>query len=403
LEERLRICHLGKFYPPATGGMESHVRTLARAQAELGAEVRVVCVNHLDRRGRDVTWSALAQTPTVEEWDGPVRVTRLGRRASLARLDLCFDLPGLLARLGRSGMDLLHLHLPNPTMLLALAVLRPRVPLVVTYHSDVIKQKVLGLALRPFEHFALRLARMILTTSPVYPEGSQLLQQYRAKLESLPLGIDLSPYLHPSASALEHARQLGGEHGEPLWLAIGRLVYYKGLHNAIRALALVSGKLMVVGHGPLEQELKQLAEAGGVSGRVIWRPRLGEDELVGAYHAATAFWFPSNERSEGFGLVQVEAMASGCPVINTAIPGSGVAWVSPHERTGLTVAVNDPGALASAARRLEEPGMRERLGAAARQRAREEFGAGLMARRSLDCYRKVLGGARAARPGALAV
>src|SRR5258708_11142593 len=85
----LRICHLGKYYPPATGGIETHVRTLARAQAELGADVHVVCVNHLDRNGKDATWSALAATDTVEELDGPVRVTRLGRRASRARLHVC--------------------------------------------------------------------------------------------------------------------------------------------------------------------------------------------------------------------------------------------------------------------------------------------------------------------------
>src|SRR5262249_30806399 len=127
----LRVCHLGKFYPPAAGGIETHLRALARAQAELGARVEVLCVNHRDGRGRDVTWERFAATPTVTEWDGPVRVVRVGRRASLARLDLCPGLPRHLTRLGRGGADVLHLHVPNPTMLLGLAAMRPGPPLVI--------------------------------------------------------------------------------------------------------------------------------------------------------------------------------------------------------------------------------------------------------------------------------
>ncbi len=388
---RIRICHLGKFYPPANGGMETHVRTLARAQADLGAEVHVVCVNHLDAVGRDVTWSTFARTETTEEYDGPVRITRLGRRASVARLDVCPGLPGMLAACRRPAVDLLHLHVPNPTMLLALAVLSPRSPLVVTYHSDVVKQKLLRHAVWPFEYRILRRAAVILSTSAMYPPGSATLQRHIGKVRALPLGIDLGPYLTPSPAAREHARRMGEEYGKPLWLAVGRLVYYKGLHNAIRALREVPGKLLVIGQGPLGGELRRLAAEMGVAERVIWRERAGEDELIGAYHAATALWFPSTDRSEGFGLVQVEAMASGCPVINAAVPHSGVSWVSRDGATGLTVPVNDPEALARAAVRLvEEPGLRERLATGAVRRAVNEFDQALMGRRSLDVYHGVL-------------
>jgi rhamnosyl/mannosyltransferase len=371
--------------------MEAHVRTLARAQAALGAEVRVVCVNHRDRAGRDVTWEGFARTRTAEEADGPVRVVRAGRLGSLARLDLCPGLPRLLRRQQAEGVDVLHLHVPNPTMLLALAAARPRVPLVVTYHSDVVRQRRLRLLLRPFEHLAFRRAGGIVTTTPVYAAGSDVLRGYRDKLGVLPFGIDLAPYLRPGPEVTAQAEALWAAHGRRLWLAVGRLVYYKGLHNAIRALAAVPGKLLVVGDGPLEGELRRLAGTVGVADRIIWRSHLAPDELSAAYHAATALWFPSNARSEAFGLVQVEAMASGCPVLNTAIPCSGVAWVSRHEETGLTVPVNDPDALARAANRLlTEPGLRERLSGNASRRAREEFDAGLMAQRSLALYRRVL-------------
>ncbi len=124
---------------------------------------------------------------------------------------------------------------------------------------------------------------------------------------------------------------------------------------------------------------------------MLWCGRLKDEQLVGAYQAAAALWFPSNARSEAYGLVQVEAMASGRPVINTTIPDSGVSWVSRHEESGLTVPVNDPAALAGAARRLlSERGLRDRLGRQARVRAQEEFADDLMGRRSLDLYHRVL-------------
>ena len=124
----------------------------------------------------------------------------------------------------------------------------------------------------------------------------------------------------------------------------------------------------------------------------MWKPYLSAAELIGAYRAATALWFPSNARSEAFGLVQVEAMASGCPVLNTAIPASGVAWVSRHEESGLTIQVNDPAALAAAANRLlHEPGLRERLAATGRERAQREFDHRVMAERCLEVYRQVVG------------
>jgi glycosyltransferase involved in cell wall biosynthesis len=387
-----RVCHLGKYYQPAAGGIESHVRTLAHAQADLGLAVRVYCINH--RAG-----------PTAVEADGPVEVTRFGRSGSLGKLDVC---PDLGARLARVEADILHLHVPNPTMILGLLRARPGKPVVVTYHSDLIRQRVLGPLFRPAERLAYRGVRAILTTSPPYPGGSSFLRPYADRLHVLPHGIDLQPYLDPSPDDQERAARLRAEHAGdgPLWLCAGRQVYYKGFLGAVRALTRVRGRLVLVGDGPEQPALRAEARRLGVLDRVVFAGALPHYlDLVPYYLAADAFWFPSNARSEAFGLVQVEAMASGCPVINTAIPHSGVAWVSRHDREGLTVPVDDPVALAEAARRvLDEPGLRDRLADAARARAVAEFDHRVMAGRSLDVYRRVLAGggvAPAAAPPAL--
>jgi rhamnosyl/mannosyltransferase len=284
-------------------------------------------------------------------------------------------------------------------MLLAYALACPTLPLVVTHHSDVVRQRLLRYALGPFRRIVYTRAQRVLTTSPGYAAGSVELRPYAAKVADLPLGLDLTPHLDPSAAALGHAAARKEKYPGPLWLAVGRLTYYKAFDVALEALARVPGTLMIVGTGPLETDLRARAQRLGVADRVVWTGYATPDELAGAYHAATALWFPSNARSEGFGLVQVEAMASGCPVINAAVPHSGVTYVSPDGLTGLTVPVDDPAAFAAAARRLlDEPGLRTRLGRAGRERAAAEFDHLVMARRSLDLYAEVLSPAAAPRP-----
>jgi glycosyltransferase involved in cell wall biosynthesis len=380
--ENRHIYHLAKYYPPVPGGIETHVQTLARAQAALGAKVHVICIN-----GTTKAIHGIQATETTEEMDGEVRVTRMGRAVTLARFDLCPQLPQFLAKTVRGDGAIVHLHTPNPSMLMAMQGWRPQAPLVITHHSDIIKQRVLKYALRPFEHQVYSQASKILTTNAQYIQGSKFLRLYGDKVDFLPLGLDIQPYTRPNLASRQFAVQLRQRFGStPIWLAVGRLVYYKALHVAIQALAYVPGILYVIGAGPLEAELKALALELGVSDRVVWHGQATADELAGAYQAANALWFPSNARSEAFGLVQIEAMASGCPVINANIPCSGVTWVSRHDQEGLTVPINDPGALALAARRLlYERDLRERLAYGSRQRA-QDFNDLNMAQRSFHHY-----------------
>ena len=398
----LRICHLGKYYPPAPGGIESHVQTLAVAQALQGGgevDVRVICVNHSDRRGRDVTWSRYGTTRTIQEADGDVRVTRLGRSATVARLDICPSLPWIIKALNHDPVDILHLHTPNPTMVLMVAsLLRTQdTPLVITHHSDIVRQRVLRVLHDPFERMVYARAATILASSLDYVQGSPMLHLHREKVAVLPMGIDLTPHLQPSPGALAFEAKLRRQcerHG-PIWLTVGRCVYYKGLPTAIEALQYVAGTLIVIGRGPLEGASRN-AQQLQVQERIVWLGHTNRDELIGAYRAAAALWFPSSARSEAFGLVQIEAMANACPVINTDIEHSGVTWVSPNEQTGLTVRVNDAKALAAAAARLvAEPELRERFAREAQRRARREFGDAIMARRSLAAYRRILADADA--------
>jgi glycosyltransferase involved in cell wall biosynthesis len=386
----LRICHLGKFYPPAPGGIETHVKALAKAQAELGAEVEVLCVNHAAATGQDISWTHFGRSDDQSNWDEKVLVRRVGRIAGAGRYELCPSLWGALRRVARTA-HVIHVHAPNATMFVALLGRRLKGRLVVTHHSDILRFPSLARAFTPIERRVLDRAALVLSDSEQYIVGSPVLRSVAHKVRALPLGLDLAPYLDPAEDSERFAKELIERHGAPLWLSVGRLVPYKGLAFAIRALERVPGKLIIVGDGPLKDSLRALTAELGLTERVVWLNRLNDAQLVGAYRAARALWFPSIERSEAFGLVQVEAMASGCPVINTFVPGSAVSWVSQHEVSGLSVPHSDSSALAFAARRLldDEP-LRQRLSKGARERAQAEFTAELMARRSLELYQGVL-------------
>ncbi len=384
----LRILHLGKYYPPAPGGIESHVQTLASGQAKLGNDVSVVCVNHAGPDGGDIFSGSLKKTKTKCDQVGEVRVERVGRWFGFGRLDIC---PTILKTVREECQkaDIVHLHAPNPLMLAAWWLSGSRkVPTVITHHSDVVKQKFLQVLVRPLEKAVYKKAEVIFTTNPNYLEGSTQLASFSNKVVSLPMGIDLSYYLNPTSQILEDAQGIKETLGCPLWLMVGRLTYYKGFHVALEALTKVQGKLVIVGNGGLEAELRSQADRLGIQDRIVWMSSVSRDRLISLYHASTALWFPSIARSEGFGLVQVEAMASGCPVINSSIPASGVSWVSKDGESGLTVPVGDPESLAQAAIKMTSDNLRKKLAVGAKNRAQSLFDAKRMCLDSISYYKK---------------
>lgn len=383
----LQVLHLGKYYPPAPGGIESLVRDMAVGQSQAGLNVTVHVFQHRKNE------------PTVEEEDQGVRIVRHATRANIAKLEIS---SGLVERIRRAQPDIIHVHVPNPSMILALLAagdLIRNVPIVVGYHADVVRQKFRSFLFRPIEHRFYRRVSAITTPSPAHGQNSRVLRPYTDRIRMVPLALNLDPYLNPSREDLETAEQLRQSCEGPIWLACGRLVYYKGFMTAIAALArtTTAGQLWIIGTGPDRLKLEAEAARLGVADRVRFLGHVAR--TVPYYHAADAFWFPSNARSESFGLAQVEAMASGCPVINTLIPHSGVPWVSLHGQTGLSVPVGDHEALANSADQLaRHPELRSLYGEAARRRAVDQFEIGGMVRRLNALYEDVLRGQASGAP-----
>jgi len=224
-------------------------------------------------------------------------------------------------------------------------------------------------------------------------ETSEALRPHRAKCHVVPFGIDVSRFERTPEREAAAAAVRARYGGAPLLMGVGRLVYYKGFDHAIRALRQVEGAhLLLVGEGPLRAELEALARTSGVAERVHFLGKLGDEELLALYYACDAYVLSSVTRAEAFALVQLEALACGLPVINTALD-SGVPFVSRHEESGLTVPPGDEVALAGAMRRmLASPEQRRAWGEAGRARVLAEFSQARMGQRVLDVYQEVLRG-----------
>ncbi|HEX2207642.1 MAG TPA: glycosyltransferase [Longimicrobium sp.] len=363
----MRVLQVGKFYPPHHGGMESHVQTLVH---ELRSEVDVqVLVSNDGRR-------------TVRESDGGIPVTRMGALATFASASIN---PKMARAIREANADVVHFHHPNPTAVLSYLASGRRGPLVVTYHSDIVRQRVLGAAFSPILQRFLRGAHAILASSPDYAHSSPVLRRHAERVRIVPFGIRAREFETADEDAVAAIR---ARHGPRMVLGVGRLVYYKGFDYLVRAMRAVDARLVILGDGPLRGALQARAAELGIADRAGFPGQV--PELAPWYHAADVFVLPAIARSEAFGLVQLEAMAAGTPVVNTKLH-TGVPFVSRDGESGITVPPEDADALAAALNRLlGDDALRRRMGEAARERVRREFSLERMVRDTIAVYRQAV-------------
>ncbi|MRS12118.1 MAG: glycosyltransferase [Actinobacteria bacterium] len=369
----MRVTMVNKYYPPHLGGIEFHMRDLATALAARGHRVRAIVANESGEIAN-------------ETLDG-VEVVRLARSFAYASTPV---VPGMARALRAESSreprpDLFHLHFPYPWGEVAWLRARVAQPTVLAYHSDIVRQKALLAAYAPVLRRVLERADLVLASSPNMVEHSPFLSRIADKCRVIPYGIRVERYADtPELTA--RAAELRAGHARPIVLFVGRLVYYKGPEVLVRAMAAVDADLVVIGRGPLKRELEALAASYGVSGRITFLDPVDDGELAAWYHAADVFCLPSVARSEAYGLVQLEAHASGTPTVSTTLTTS-VPFVNADGVTGLTVPPGDVVALADALQNLvADESLRKRLGAQARARARAEFSIGRMVDRTLEVY-----------------
>lgn len=368
-----KVLHLYKdVFPPVYGGIEVVLGKLAEHQVRRGWEVAVAVSGPVDPGwGRE---SGIELLP-VGEW-GRILSNPLA--------------PGFLKVLRENQYDVLHLHLPCPTAVIAaLLAAKREVPWFVSHQSDIVRQRLTGALYSPFESRFFSRVTEIFVSSPNLLESSRALSHFKDKCKVVPLGI--SPEEPSEADRREAAEIRARYGGKPIILFVGRFRWYKGLHVLIDAMNQVDGALLVVGSGTQRQEQRVRAQAAAIRHpeRIHFLGTVRD--LTPLLAATDVFCLPSTHRAEAFGYVLLEAFRAAVPAVTTEL-GTGTSYVNQDGVTGFVVPPKDPDKLAGAiCRMLADPNFRARFGANARRRVVNEFGIEKMVDSILESYQKALG------------
>jgi len=323
--------------------------------------------------------------PTRKEINNGVEVIRVGSLGMIFSTSICPTMPYWIKRF---PADIVQIHHPNPMANISYLLSHQRGKLIVLYQSDIVRQRVTYKLYIPFMMRMLERADRIIVTSTNYLESSPLLVRFKEKCVLIPLGIDVHRFKKEGKESKIAA--IRSHYGDRIILFVGRLTHYKGVSYLLEAMKKVSGRLLIIGKGDLEGQLKNQAAQDGLSTKVHFLGELGKDEMVPFFHTCDVLVLPSISRNEAFGLVQLEAMACNRPVVSTDLE-TGVPYVNQNGVTGFIVPPRDSWALAEAINRLlEDESLRNRMGVEGRRRVEREFTKERMACETLKLYDEVL-------------
>ena len=368
----MQILHFYKTYlPDSMGGVEQVIFQLCESGAPYDIDNRVL---------------SLSTDPSPE-------VMHMGtHQIHRAKLDIQIASTGFSVSVFKkfremaAEADVINYHFPWPFMDVVHFLSGIVKPSVVTYHSDIIRQKNLLKLYRPLMTRFLASADRIVAASPNYLHTSDVLQKFQDKTRVITYGLNKAGYPQPDAERMNRWRQ---RVGDKFFLFVGVMRYYKGLHILLDALQNLDYPVVIVGAGPLENELHAQAAALGLR-NVHFLGRLGDEDKVALLQLSYAIVFPSHLRSEAFGISLLEGAMYGKPMISSEI-GTGTSYINIHNETGLVVPPSNPHAFREAMRTLwDNPVLAAEMGHKAEARYRQLFTAEEMGRKWNELYQELL-------------
>lgn len=282
--------------------------------------------------------------------------------------------------------DIINYHFPWPFMDIVHFLSKVSKPTVVSYHSDIVKQKTLLKLYQPLMHSFLNSVDHIIASSPKYADSSPTLQRYKDKLTIIPIGLDKNTYPEVRSEKLNFWKQ---QFEGRFFLFIGALRYYKGLEYLLEAARTAPFPIVILGQGPMDASLKEKAKELGLS-NIHFLGSLPDDDKTALLMLCYAMVFPSHLRSEAFGISLLEAAMFGKPLISCEI-GTGTTYINIAGKTGIVIPPCDAKALAQAMITLwENPGVSVEMGRQAALRFEQVFTADRMVEGYAKVYRGLL-------------
>ena len=370
----MRVLQLGKFYP-IRGGVEKVMYDLLLGLSEDQVYCDMLCASTEGYPAGTIQVNPYARI-MVEPTSVRAASTMLAPKMVHTLRKIC------------KQYDVIHIHHPDPMACLALFLSGYRGKVVLHWHSDILKQKVLLQLYRPLQSWLIRRADVIVGTTPTYVRESPFLKKVQYKVTHVPIGVE------PMTTDEQKVQQIRDRYpNKRLIFSLGRLVEYKGYEYLIRSAQHLDENfhILIGGKGPLAAPLQELIRALGVQDKVTLLGFIADEDLPSYFGAMDMFCLSSIYKTEAFAIVQIEAMSCGKPVVSAHIPGSGVSWVNAHRQSGIVVPKEDPEALAAAFKEIAgDDRLLKVLADGARTRYLQLFSRANMIGRSAILYRRLL-------------
>jgi rhamnosyl/mannosyltransferase len=368
----LKVLHFYKtYYPDSFGGIEQVIFQLCEGGIEYDIHSDVLSLSprgHIENQpiGSHMTH---CEPVTFELGSTPFSFAAINRFKELAK-----------------QADIIHYHFPFPFMDMVHFITGIKKPTVVSYHSDIVKQKILLKLYTPLMNSFLANVDHIVAASPNYVATSPILQKYIKKVSVIPYGLDRKSYPRVNQDSLDAWQtKIGG----PFYLFIGAFRYYKGLHILIEAMMGAPYPVVLVGAGPMEDKLKQQVKKIGLT-NIHFLGALSDMDKAALLRLCYGVVFPSHLRSEAFGISLLEGAMSQKPLISSEI-GTGTSYINIHNETGLVVPPSDACALRAAMDKLwNEPELAKRFGLNASARFESMFTSSQMIKKYSEIYESLL-------------